>query len=84
MKVYDKFGSTVEFMLTYSLAVSGNMPETFTAVNCGDKATCKWDAEKWHKSVNDWADKATTTQQINSQRLSPGFAHIGDARFLLR
>jgi mannosyl-oligosaccharide alpha-1,2-mannosidase len=69
----------------YKNTPTGIMPETFTAVDCGNNTACTWDTAKWRKASNPFAaDEASLTLQIEAQKLSPGFAQVGDARYLLR
>jgi mannosyl-oligosaccharide alpha-1,2-mannosidase len=69
----------------YRNTPTGIMPETFTAVDCGNHTACTWDKEKWHHAINPFpSDDTSLIQEIQSQKLSPGFAHVGDARYLLR
>lgn len=70
----------------YKNTPTGIMPETFTAVDCRNKTSCKWDTAKWREAVNDMGitEDAALTQYIETNKLSPGFARVGDARYLLR
>lgn len=68
----------------YRNTVTGIMPETFTAVPCANRTSCTWDSQKWLKAVDPYAEEALTRQRIEVERLSPGFANVRDARYLLR
>ncbi|CZT43173.1 related to class I alpha-mannosidase [Rhynchosporium secalis] len=69
----------------YKNTVTGIMPETLTAVPCENRSSCTWDSQKWLKAVDPNAeDEAVTRQKIEADKLSPGFAHVRDARYLLR
>lgn len=68
----------------YRNTVTGIMPETLTAVPCANRTSCKWDTKKWYHAVNSVGDDATNKDTINSAKLSPGFSHVQDSRYLLR
>lgn len=69
----------------YRNTPTGIMPETFTAVDCKNKTKCSWDTKRWREAANMYgADEASLTEQIEAKRLNPGFANVGDARYLLR
>jgi hypothetical protein len=60
------------------------VPETFTAVRCPSKTNCKWDKKKWYDAIDSNADETTIRERINREKLSPGFTHVHDSRYLLR
>ena len=68
----------------YRATVSGIMPETFTAVPCESKTTCKWNQQAWMNAIDPNADEATIRERVASKRLAPGFTGIQDERYLLR
>jgi mannosyl-oligosaccharide alpha-1,2-mannosidase len=68
----------------YKNTPSGIMPETFTAVPCASKLDCLWDEQAWYRAVDPTLTEEAVRQQINLQRLSPGFAMAHDRRYLLR
>ena len=68
----------------YRNTVTGIMPETFTAVPCENRTSCKWDRAKWYQAIDKIADEETIRERIVQNKLSPGFVHIQDARYLLR
>lgn len=69
----------------YRNTPTGIMPETFTAVDCKNKTNCTWDTKKWREAANMYgANETELTELIESKRLNPGFANVGDARYLLR
>ncbi|KAK0117803.1 hypothetical protein ONS95_012128 [Cadophora gregata] len=68
----------------YKNTVTGIMPETFTAVPCANRTSCTWDSQKWFKAIDPNAEEALTRQRIEHEKLSPGFSHVRDARYLLR
>ncbi|KAH7371899.1 putative class I alpha-mannosidase [Cadophora sp. MPI-SDFR-AT-0126] len=68
----------------YKNTITGIMPETFTAVPCANRTSCAWDSQKWFKAVDPNAEEALTRQRIEVEKLSPGFANVRDARYLLR
>ncbi|TVY43218.1 Endoplasmic reticulum mannosyl-oligosaccharide 1,2-alpha-mannosidase [Lachnellula subtilissima] len=68
----------------YRNTISGIMPETFTAVPCEDKKNCPWSSKKWFEAIDPDADDATIRARIKEKKLSPGFVHITDGRYLLR
>lgn len=67
----------------YRNTVSGIMPESFTAVPCANRTSCTWDTKKWHDSINVFGDEDIELK-IKTEGLSPGFADVRDARYLLR
>lgn len=67
----------------YRNTITGIMPETFTAVPCKNRTSCTWDTQAWHKAVFD-GEEATAKERIEANKLSPGFASVQDARYLLR
>ena len=68
----------------YRNTISGIMPETFTAVPCEDRKHCPWSSKKWFEAIDPDADDATIRARIKEKKLSPGFVHITDGRYLLR
>jgi mannosyl-oligosaccharide alpha-1,2-mannosidase len=68
----------------YRNTVSGIMPETFTAVPCQSRDSCKWDQEAWFKAIDSSAEPEIIQDRIRTQQLSPGFAYVQDRRYLLR
>lgn len=68
----------------YQNTVTGIMPETFTAVKCENRTTCKWDTKKWYNAIDRYAEEDIIKERIVANKLSPGFASIQDARYLLR
>jgi mannosyl-oligosaccharide alpha-1,2-mannosidase len=68
----------------YRNTVTGIMPETFTAVPCENRKSCKWDREKWYHAIDPMADESTIRERIVMSKLSPGFSHVQDGRYLLR
>lgn len=74
----------------YDSLPMGIMPETFKAVPCYGEEDCKWSQEKWHTAVKHSASVNQNYQELDVQDiikedgLPPGFAKIGDPRFLLR
>lgn len=73
----------------YDSMPTGVMPETFVAVPCHGEEDCKWRPEKWHEAVKS-AGFGYHTRELDVQdvikedSLPPGFAKIGDRRYLLR
>jgi mannosyl-oligosaccharide alpha-1,2-mannosidase len=68
----------------YRNILTGIMHETFTAARCPSKTNCKWDTKKWYDAIDDRVDEATMRERIDREKLSPGFTHVHDARYLLR
>jgi Glycosyl hydrolase family 47 len=68
----------------YRNTLSGIMPETFTAVPCEDRTHCPWDSKKWFHVIDPDADEDVIRDRIKMKKLSPGFVHITDGRYLLR
>jgi mannosyl-oligosaccharide alpha-1,2-mannosidase len=68
----------------YKNTVTGIMPETFTAVPCSNRTSCTWDTKAWWHAVDPFGDGETVRDRIVSSKLSPGFARVQDARYLLR
>jgi mannosyl-oligosaccharide alpha-1,2-mannosidase len=68
----------------YKNTVTGIMPETLTAVKCEDRNSCKWDTKKWYNAIDRYAEEDIIRERIVNNKLSPGFASIQDARYLLR
>jgi len=68
----------------YKNTVTGIMPETLTTVPCENRTSCKWDTKKWYRAVDSIADEEGIRELIVMNKLSPGFAHVQDARYLLR
>jgi mannosyl-oligosaccharide alpha-1,2-mannosidase len=68
----------------YRNTVTGIMPETFTTVPCENRTSCKWDKQKWYKAIDAMADESEIRERIVLNKLSPGFVHIQDQRYLLR
>lgn len=68
----------------YRNTVTGIMPETFTAIPCKNRTSCKWDKEQWYKAIDAIADESEIRERIVMNKLSPGFVHIQDGRYLLR
>lgn len=78
----------------YNAMPTGLMPELFHAVPCKQGASCTWDQAEWytgitdHQQVDQETGAMTPTQRaeffIKTQKLPPGFAAIGDARYILR
>ena len=68
----------------YRNTPTGIMPETFTAVRCPSKTNCKWDKKKWYDAIDSSVDETTIRERINREKLSPGFTHVHDSRYLLR
>lgn len=75
----------------YDSQKTGIAPEIFTVINCDD--SCTWSEEKWHARVRahhylesdteqTWEQKAVNT--IEAKHLPPGFAYVGDTRYILR
>lgn len=68
----------------YRNTISGIMPETFTAVPCEDRKHCPWNIKKWFDAIDPNADEDQIRELIKKKKLSPGFVHITDGRYLLR
>lgn len=74
----------------YDAMPTGIMPETFRLVPCAGEEDCAWNVDKWHAAVkysysSDYNALQLDVQDIiKADGLPPGFAKIGDARFLLR
>ncbi len=68
----------------YKNTVTGIMPETFTAVPCENRTSCTWDSKKWFQAIDPTGEEVLTRQRIEAEKLSPGFANVRDARYLLR
>lgn len=74
----------------YDSMPTGIMPETFRAMPCYGEEDCTWSVEKWHAAVKYSSSSDISTRQLDIQDiikadgLQPGFAKIGDPRFLLR
>ena len=68
----------------YRNTLSGIMPETFTAVPCEDRTNCPWSSKKWFQAIDPDADDESIRAKIKQKKLSPGFVHITDGRYLLR
>ncbi|KAI9047271.1 hypothetical protein LZ554_008722 [Drepanopeziza brunnea f. sp. 'monogermtubi'] len=69
----------------YRNTLTGIMPETLTAVPCANTSSCTWDSNKWYEAVQRGRGHATSIEgKIDTGDLSPGFAKVGDARYLLR
>jgi len=68
----------------YKSTVTGIMPETFTAVPCENRTSCTWDKQKWYKAIDSRIDESEIRERIVMNKLSPGFVHIQDGRYLLR
>lgn len=70
----------------YDASLLGIMPETFHLVPCASTLSCTWAESEWHSAVKARAssDASTAVETIASQRLPPGFASIGDRRYILR
>ncbi|KUJ17573.1 putative endoplasmic reticulum mannosyl-oligosaccharide 1,2-alpha-mannosidase [Mollisia scopiformis] len=68
----------------YKNTVTGIMPETLTAVACENKTSCKWDTKKWYNAIDRYAEEEIIRERIMTNKLSPGFASVQDARYLLR
>jgi mannosyl-oligosaccharide alpha-1,2-mannosidase len=68
----------------YRNTVTGIMPETFTAIPCENRTSCKWNTQKWYKGIDAMAGESEIRERIVLNKLSPGFAHIQDGRYLLR
>ena len=68
----------------YRNTVTRIMPETFTAVPCENRTSCKWDKQKWYRLIHPTADESEIREMIKTNNLSPGFVHVQDKRYLLR
>jgi mannosyl-oligosaccharide alpha-1,2-mannosidase len=68
----------------YRNTVTGIMPEAFTAIPCENRTSCKWDKQEWYKAINAEANESEIRETIVMNKLSPGFVHIQDGRYLLR
>lgn len=68
----------------YRNTITGIMPETLTAVPCDDRSSCPWDSKKWYDAVSKSGEESAVKEIISKDMLSPGFARVGDARYLLR
>ncbi|KAF1847341.1 glycoside hydrolase family 47 protein [Cucurbitaria berberidis CBS 394.84] len=74
----------------YDSMPMGIMPETFKTIPCYSDEDCAWDIKKWHTAVKDAYSADYNTLQwdvpdiIEADGLQPGFAKIGDPRYLLR
>ncbi|KAK2624030.1 hypothetical protein QTJ16_006664 [Diplocarpon rosae] len=68
----------------YKSTVTGMMPETLLAVPCANMTSCSWDSKQWFQAVSSSSDEAEVRKKIQSEMLSPGFANVRDARYLLR
>ncbi|KAE8447889.1 hypothetical protein EG329_010118 [Mollisiaceae sp. DMI_Dod_QoI] len=68
----------------YKNTITGIMPESFNAVPCENRTSCTWDTQKWYNAIDRYAEENDIRERIVINRLSPGFAAIGDSRYLLR
>lgn len=68
----------------YRNTITGIMPETFTAVPCANRQSCKWNETEWFKAIDPNAELDIIRERILVQQLSPGFAYVQDKRYLLR
>jgi mannosyl-oligosaccharide alpha-1,2-mannosidase len=74
----------------YESMPRGIMPEMFRAIPCVGEEDCAWSVEKWHAAVKHSSSSDYNAHQLDVQDvikadgLQPGFAKIGDPRFLLR
>jgi mannosyl-oligosaccharide alpha-1,2-mannosidase len=74
----------------YESMPTGIMPETMRAIPCENAEDCPWDIKKWHDAVKySYSTDYNSLQMdvpdiIKADGLQPGFAKIGDPRYLLR
>ncbi|KAF8847512.1 class I alpha-mannosidase [Acephala macrosclerotiorum] len=68
----------------YKNTITGIMPETFTAVPCENRTSCKWDTKTWYNAIDRYAEEGLIQERILANKLPPGFASIQDGRYLLR
>ena len=68
----------------YRNTVSGIMPETFEAVPCANKTSCKWSTKAWWDAIDSQGEEEIVRSRIVAGQLSPGFVRILDGRYLLR
>ncbi|KAH6637755.1 class I alpha-mannosidase-like protein [Boeremia exigua] len=71
----------------YKSNPAGIMPEVSHLVKCANTTECHWDDKAWHAEITARADlqrEADPLKNIAGLRLPPGFASIGDRRYILR
>lgn len=73
----------------YDSMPTGIMPEQFTLIPCYGEEDCVWRTEKWNQAVtsagvDEYARQLDAADIIKEDGLPPGFARIGDRRYLLR
>ncbi|MCJ1340564.1 hypothetical protein MMC09_005860 [Bachmanniomyces sp. S44760] len=78
----------------YDSMPTGIMPETAHLTRCADAQDCEWDEMKWHAAVSLRQAPSSETENMSSEervrhaikqnRLPPGYADVGDRRYILR
>lgn len=70
----------------YQASVLGIMPELFHLIPCSSTTSCTWSEAAWHSAVVSYNNDgiSSATELVASNRLPPGFAAIGDRRYILR